>query len=261
MYGFWGKGYGGAMVMVGMHTLPAGITVADIGLAILRVPRTDNPYSPDESCLDLDMRVKHIDASNDTMITLADKDSAPLDDIGQYRAPGPYVFDDNRFVEFDVPDCVEADVSAGRLTFAWRVGPESIPDSVTSYRYFPTVDNIYPPIDNRAKLFLFAPGFFETDCADGTDNDGDGDTDCDDSDCFNHPACTLRADFDGDGDVDQEDFGHLQACLTGSILDPVSPGCEDADLNDDSQVDQDDFGIFQGCLSGADNPADPSCGE
>ena len=37
-----------------------------------------------------------------------------------------------------------------------------------------------------------------------------------------------RADFDGDGDVDQSDFGHLQACLSGSTVPQNDPICQDA---------------------------------
>jgi len=66
-------------------------------------------------------------------------------------------------------------------------------------------------------------------------------------------------DFDGDADVDQEDFGHLQACLSGSGVTQTDPDCQDALMDDDGDVDQDDFGVFQGCLSGPKVPADPNC--
>jgi len=65
------------------------------------------------------------------------------------------------------------------------------------------------------------------------------------------------ADYDGDFDVDQEDFGHLQACMTGHMEGPPESGCEDADLEGDGDVDLTDFGIFQGCVGGANNP--PGC--
>ena len=68
----------------------------------------------------------------------------------------------------------------------------------------------------------------------------------------------VPGDFDADDDVDQEDFGHLQECLTGSGLAP-GPECQDADLDADEDVDHNDFGIFQGCLSGANVTADPDC--
>ncbi len=55
--------------------------------------------------------------------------------------------------------------------------------------------------------------FAETDCEDGTDDDGDGDTDCDDADCDSDDACTSTTetdcedgtDDDGDGDTDCDD--------------------------------------------------------
>lgn len=57
------------------------------------------------------------------------------------------------------------------------------------------------------------------------------------------------ADFDRDGDVDQADFGHFQACITGTGI-HLSPGCEDADLVPDGAIDQSDFNVFSACLAG-----------
>ncbi|MBI4579168.1 MAG: hypothetical protein HY718_05665, partial [Planctomycetes bacterium] len=68
----------------------------------------------------------------------------------------------------------------------------------------------------------------------------------------------LPMDFDGDGDVDGEDFGHLQACLTG-VGGTFLPGCQDADLDGDFDVDGLDIAIFLGCLSGPHIVADTSC--
>lgn len=70
---------------------------------------------------------------------------------------------------------------------------------------------------------------------------------------------TARADFDRDGDVDQEDFGHLQACLTGSGVLQDNPACADARVDGDNDVDQTDVMLFLGCMSGANLPPDPSC--
>ncbi|UCD27662.1 MAG: hypothetical protein JSV03_11180 [Planctomycetota bacterium] len=72
--------------------------------------------------------------------------------------------------------------------------------------------------------------------------------------------CPPSADFDNDGDVDQEDFGHFQACLTGTDTPQNDPDCQDAKLDGDSDVDQEDFAIIQSCLSGANIPVDPECG-
>ena len=67
------------------------------------------------------------------------------------------------------------------------------------------------------------------------------------------------ADIDNDGDVDQEDFGHFQACLTGTSVAVTDPDCQDASFDGDSDVDRNDFVIFQACMSGPDVPADPGC--
>ncbi len=70
---------------------------------------------------------------------------------------------------------------------------------------------------------------------------------------------TVKPDFNGDGDVDQEDFGHLQECLSGSAAYPA--GCENADLDGNDLVDQTDYSILQGCMSGPKVTADPSCAD
>jgi hypothetical protein len=59
-------------------------------------------------------------------------------------------------------------------------------------------------------------------------------------------------DLDDDGDVDQEDFGHLQVCLTGGAAQPPDPGCMAADLDGDGSVDVEDLALFQSCFSGPD---------
>ncbi len=68
----------------------------------------------------------------------------------------------------------------------------------------------------------------------------------------------VPGDFDGDQDVDQDDFGHFQACYSGSGA-YAGPGCEDAALDGDGDVDEDDFIVFVSCLSGADTPAQHGC--
>ena len=64
------------------------------------------------------------------------------------------------------------------------------------------------------------------------------------------------ADFDQDGDVDQADFGHLQACFSGTGS-AYGAGCQDADLITDGAVDGADLAWFVSCMGGADQT--PGC--
>ncbi len=93
------------------------------------------------------------------------------------------------------------------------------------------------------------PGTFNPDQADSNGN-GVGDA-CE-------AAGFVAPDFDRDGDVDQEDFGHLQACVSGDGQ-PALSGCLGMDLDLDGDVDGDDMVLFYRCFSGRDVPADPSC--
>lgn len=70
---------------------------------------------------------------------------------------------------------------------------------------------------------------------------------------------TFPGDFDSDEEVDQEDFGHLQACMSGAGIPMDTPACINADLDRDGDVDPDDFGRFQSCFSGAEVSPDRSC--
>jgi len=71
----------------------------------------------------------------------------------------------------------------------------------------------------------------------------------------------VAGDFDLDGDVDQEDFGHLQACLTGPGMTQDEPACLSARLDGDDDVDQSDVQQLTNCWSGPDILADPACGD
>lgn len=66
-------------------------------------------------------------------------------------------------------------------------------------------------------------------------------------------------DLDRDGDVDQDDFGMLQACLSGSFVPQTDPACRDARLDGDDDVDSADVQLFVGCVSGPNVPSDPDC--
>jgi len=68
-----------------------------------------------------------------------------------------------------------------------------------------------------------------------------------------------KADLDGDGDVDADDFGILQACLTGRDVPQTNPACLPARLDADSDVDEDDVAAFLQCLSGPNIPVETAC--
>jgi hypothetical protein len=70
---------------------------------------------------------------------------------------------------------------------------------------------------------------------------------------------SVGPDFDRDGDVDAHDFGHLQACLTGTAVPQGDPACADARLDADSDVDQTDLDIFWECMKGPGVAVDPNC--
>jgi hypothetical protein len=188
------------------------------------------------------MLTQHIDAANDAEVSIADKDSAPLDFIGVYRAPGPGSFDAARYVEYDVTALVKNDVTAGRATFAWRVEPESVPAGWQTYRIFPTVDNQAAPLSNRSKLILKITGQYESSCTDGTDNDGDGVIDCGDADCYGTPECPAEvcgdgADNDGDQAIDCDDTD----CVFNTCCEtPLEICTNSVDDDGDELVDCDD---------------------
>jgi hypothetical protein len=69
----------------------------------------------------------------------------------------------------------------------------------------------------------------------------------------------VPGDFNDDSDVDQEDFGHLQICLTGTGGGSPAPGCEDANLDGDNDVDGNDAVKFLQCMSAANVWGDPDC--
>lgn len=66
-------------------------------------------------------------------------------------------------------------------------------------------------------------------------------------------------DFDGDHDVDAEDFGHLQACISGPGVAVTDPDCLDAQFDTDIDIDQDDVNAFTACLSGPGLTPGDSC--
>lgn len=69
----------------------------------------------------------------------------------------------------------------------------------------------------------------------------------------------VPGDVDGDHDVDMEDFGVVQACITGVSVPQNDPACAKAKLDDDDDVDEDDIEIFIQCLTGPDALGDANC--
>ena len=69
---------------------------------------------------------------------------------------------------------------------------------------------------------------------------------------------TARVDYDRDGDVDMDDFGHIQACLSGSGVPQNDPACANAKLDADTDVDKLDINVFRGCMRGPGIPPNPT---
>lgn len=85
-------------------------------------------------------------------------------------------------------------------------------------------------------------------------------------DNFDAVSLTVRpvvypGDSDGDRDVDQIDFGHFQACVTGTNLGPPSSGCTNADLDYNGDVDASDFSLFLRCFAEPDATVSTSCAD
>lgn len=82
--------------------------------------------------------------------------------------------------------------------------------------------------------------------------------------CSSVPEATILVttpslgDFDDDDDVDQDDFGHLQECLSGT-LPQTDPNCADTLLNGDAFVDQTDVAMFLECMGGPDQLPPTAC--
>jgi hypothetical protein len=252
----WGEHNGANVAAIGIHSLPAGITVAQLGTATLRIPRTDNIWTANDDALNLNMTVKHIDAADDAAVTMPDGDSAALATIGLYRPPGEYVGNNSRYVLYNVTNLVKADIAAGRTTFAWRVEPDAVNPGISSQRYFPGVDNTdgafntaspppeFGPGDNHgAVLCLLKPGVTEDSCTDNVDNDNDGLTDCQDPACSDNPACpeicNNQVDDDGNGLVDCND----PECLSSPFC-PEKVCGDGIDNDNDGKTDCSDVDCF-----------------
>jgi predicted outer membrane repeat protein len=66
-------------------------------------------------------------------------------------------------------------------------------------------------------------------------------------------------DLDHDCDVDQEDFGQLQACLTGVGTPQDDANCIDARIDEDTDVDENDVDMFLASFGGPGMPLPAGC--
>lgn len=74
-----------------------------------------------------------------------------------------------------------------------------------------------------------------------------------------YPLQLDAPDFDRDTDVDMEDFGHMQACITGPQEPVIDPNCGNALLDNDTDIDAADVALFENCFSGPGNQASGTC--
>lgn len=66
--------------------------------------------------------------------------------------------------------------------------------------------------------------------------------------------CQKSADIDGDFDIDMEDFGYVQACLSGPDVDVFRSICKYVDIDNDDDVDSDDVARLLEMMTGANVP-------
>jgi hypothetical protein len=112
-----------------------------------------------------------------------------------------------------------------------------------------------------AGLFAFTAcgdddgGAGETNCADNLDNDGDGRIDCQDSDCFDAPACGGTGENNCSDGVDNDDDGFTDCLDSDCDNDPDCQGGGEIDC--ENSIDDDDDG-FTDCED-MDCNNDPAC--
>lgn len=126
---------------IGIFSL-AGLTAGNIVSVHLQIPQTDNFWAGSQSDYEAnELDTYHIAATNDLGIQSADAASAALDLIGVYRSPGPINTDLGRFVDYDVTAMVEADITAGRHSFAYRIQHDPAVTYNGYCRFYPSTTN------------------------------------------------------------------------------------------------------------------------
>lgn len=163
-WGLWGFVNGNYYSQAGIHTLPA-IPAASVQSAELIIPANHGLWTTNGmNILTMNWIVEHFDAINDTTLTgglsgTGDFQQPALGVLGLYAGP-PWPGQDNaRIVSLDVTAAVQADLSAGRASTAWRIVP-TMPATPgfndNAQLFFPTADmpvaNGYP--NNGARLLI-----------------------------------------------------------------------------------------------------------
>ncbi len=209
--------------------------------------------SADPNSLDVGPYTLYVDNIVSAGVTLADGFEAPLvaGDQAIFRQPsfsgssGPHIIAPPNA---SVVDDTQADTGSQSVRIEWRFIDEGanrwirVTTNTTANFPNPIVD-LTQPITMR--VLLLPPGAVA-------------------------PCNDPVFDADGDGDVDHEDWGAVQACITG-INDPdnafSSGACGCFDIDNDDDIDGDDVGnqtspapnTFEGCASGPTVPANPAC--
>lgn len=108
-----------------------------------------------------------------------------------------------------------------------------------------TLNQINNPNTNETLVFTGTPGQVYYFTLFAWDNNGNLSTPVNVSN-----RLLVRPDFNRDYDVDQEDFSHMQLCLSGPFIAQADPACADTLLDGDTDVDQSDVAAFIECLRG-----------
>lgn len=148
-YGLWGFVNGNYYSQAGIHTLPA-ILPGQVQSAELIIPANHGEWTPGtgRNLFNMNWVVEHFDAIDDTTLTgglsgTGDFQQPALSTLGLYASPPYPGQDNNRTVNLDVTAAVVADLTASRLSTAWRIVPtqpstQGFNDNAQCF--FPTVE-------------------------------------------------------------------------------------------------------------------------